>query len=630
MNLLDLYIEALEIQNRHQQNEMETIAHLPVGDRVTRGYAIRNASVSIYFYPTPPNYRCSTPPEGMGYIQKVNVHCGNNLSKFRVGSSVQLSHGDHSFRMEVVQDSGMDFILQPNPWEVENCLMEIQDYPTFNWNVDYIETDITYKMLMATAHWMELSEMQSTTTRVEDILLGKASIASSDNEVPPFPDLNDSQNTAVSQALGCRNFCLIQGPPGTGKTYTIGRIGALLIEKGYKVIVSGPTHTAINHCLNTIAEEVNDCGKVVKVGEHYQADELADEHKISRRKRLSKDQYNSDRILNQQGIAIGATPYTLCEPATTRMAGWEFDYAIVDEAAQLSIPMAIVLMMRCRRIIWVGDPEQLCPIQPANTGNWILEKSIFQHLALLYPSRVTLLSCSYRLCEELLSIPNQLFYGNKLHSKVPQIKPYTDFYYHTHHQGPLKAPAAGILMLHDEFDGMGHSPYEAYIISEWVSELLNNGIPLNHIGILTPYRAQVREIKRTLWEQGIVNENLMDQLFVDTVERLQGQERDYIFYSLANPNPIEDTANITEKPAIEDMERLAFFYSANRLNVALTRGRIKWIMMANQRVFDLAQELQNHESLSSEIRRGMASFASLRRIATLWQEVSLNNIDVWR
>src|SRR5690606_15889741 len=109
-----------------------------------------------------------------------------------------------------------------------------------------------------------------------------------------------------------------------------------------------------------------------------------------------------------------------------------------------------------------------------------------------------------------------------------------------------------ILYLHKEFDSKGRSPYEANIVAEIVKDLKSNGVEFKNIGILTPYRAQVREIKKALDKViGGIDTEETESLFIDTVDRIQGQERDYIIYSMSNSNPLESKL------------RLDFFYSPN-------------------------------------------------------------------
>jgi superfamily I DNA and/or RNA helicase len=108
---------------------------------------------------------------------------------------------------------------------------------------------------------------------------------------------------------------------------------------------------------------------------------------------------------------------------------------------------------------------------------------------------------------------------------------------------------------------------------------VTSGVDYKDIGIMTPYRAHVREIKKALYRV-IKNINTEDpeSIFIDTVDRMQGQERDYILYSMANSHPLESK------------RRLDFFYSPNRLNVAITRGIKKCIVIANYKVFDIIDE----------------------------------------
>jgi hypothetical protein len=59
-----------------------------------------------------------------------------------------------------------------------------------------------------------------------------------------------------------------------------------LVDEGKKVFITGPTHTAINNCLNSISKEISDRTKVVKIGEKYQASEISNNPYILRKSRL--------------------------------------------------------------------------------------------------------------------------------------------------------------------------------------------------------------------------------------------------------------------------------------------------------------------------------------------------------
>ena len=130
---------------------------------------------------------------------------------------------------------------------------------------------------------------------------------------------------------------------------------------------------------------------------------------------------------------------------------------------------------------------------------------------------------------------------------------------------------------------------------------------------MSPYRAQVREIKKEV--KKVLPKSIskpFDILLVDTVDGMQGQERNYIIYSLANSHPLES------------MRRLDFFYSPNRLNVAITRAIKKCFVIANYKVFDIIDdELKDHEEYQ-EIKDSLDVF---KRYKALVSKVELNQTN---
>ena len=93
---------------------------------------------------------------------------------------------------------------------------------------------------------------------------------------------------------------------------------------------------------------------------------------------------------------------------------------------------------------------------------------------------------------------------------------------------------------------------------------------------------------------------------------MQGQEKNYIIYSLANSHPLES------------MRRLDFFYSPNRLNVAITRAIKKCIVIANYKVFEIIdEELKDHRDYES-IKDSLEVF---KRYFTLSTKIEINNLE---
>lgn len=574
MSLLNDFRQAIAIQQKKEDEGYEEQIRLPLDERVAKGITMTHLRVEFDFYDYAPNNWCPYIPDPQKFIRSAKIYCQNNISKFREGGHVILSNATKSFKMEIMEDTISNFIIAPNDFDVKFCYIDSENYNPNNWEINIVKTDLTLKLLTATAGNLEYDSQRLA--KIEKLLGGSLDNRSLSSF--QYSGLNPSQNRAIEKAINSQNFHLIQGPPGTGKTKTIAHIAKILVESGKKVFVTGPTHTAINNSLNAISTEIKEASKVVKIGEKYQAAEILGNEFVSRKTRLPLGTYNYSNDFSKSGIVIGGTPFCMCYPASKRLDQWEFDVALIDEAAQMSIPLAVAVMSKTDKFIFVGDHKQLDPIIPSGTGLSMFTESIFSRLVRLYPNNMSLLTISYRLSEHLIRIPNNLFYNNQLTSGVQNGTSHGylssgNFSEVLNHADPK------VLYLHREFDSQGRSPYEAKIVAELVSDLVSNGIELKDIGILTPYRAQVREIKKALNDTiGGIDTEETELLIIDTVDRLQGQERNFIIYSMSNSHPLESKV------------RLEFFYSPNRLNVAITRGIKRCIVIANYKVFDIIDE----------------------------------------
>jgi len=604
MNVLNEFKNAIEIERIKNIEDFEEQMKQPLDERIAKGVTMSNLKVEFDFFDGLPNQWCSFLQGSQKYILSAKIFYDNNISKFKEGNSVLLSNGIHKFEMDIEEDSTENFILKPNNFNVKDCYIDSNNYPKNNWEINIVHTDIGPRLLLIAAQI--LNDNNSVLQKIDTFLNGKTK-NSFDSYLQKVDYLNDSQNSAYLKAINASDFCIIQGPPGTGKTETIGNITKQLVDSGLKVFVSAPTHTAINNCLNAISSKIKDSAKVIKIGEKAQNKEIQENNFITKKSRFTY--YNAN--YNSKGIAIGATAYSLCYPASKRLDGWNFDVAIIDEASQLSIPLSIAVMCRTSKYIFVGDHKQLDPIIPKNSNNEMFSESIFCRLARIYPNEINLLKISYRLNESLIKIPNTLFYKNLLHSDSSTKQ--DDTQYQGNHHTQILNNDSHTLVLHNVFDAQGRSPFEAKLVAELVSDLSRNGVNLKDIGIMSPYRAQVREIKKEI-KKNLRNStsNPLDTLFVDTVDSMQGQERNYIIYSMSNSHPLES------------MRRLDFFYSPNRLNVAITRAIKKCIVIANYKIFDIKdEELQNHNEYQ-DIKDSLDVFKKYHSLST---KVEINETD---
>lgn len=608
MDVLKEFQAAIEIEFAKNLQDFESQQELPLDERVAKGVTMTNLRVEIEFYNGIPNQWCHPLPVSHKYISSVKIFCDNNISKFKEGNPVRLSNGNRYFIMEVEEDSNENFILKPNDFNVSSCYIEHATFPKNNWEINTEKVDIGTKLLLTAAEVLKNNE--ATLQKIENFLNGKTM-----NTYQAFSQkveyLNDSQNTAYLKAINASDFCLIQGPPGTGKTETIGNIVKHLVDSGLKVFVTAPTHTAINNCLNAVASIIMDSTKVIKIGEKASNKEVQVNPYIAKKSRVTYPSYINNVNYSQKGIAIGSTAYSLCYPGSKKLDGWKFDVCIIDEAAQLSIPLSIAAMCRTGKYIFVGDHKQLDPIIPKGSDNEMFAESIFSRLARIYSNEINLLNTSFRLNKSLISIPNTLFYDNLLQSAVTTLEDNNS--YQCNHHADILNSEPHKLILHNVFDGNQRSNHEAKLVAELVAELLQNGINIKDIGIISPYRAQVREIKKEV--EKVLPKSLFkpfDTMLVDTVDGMQGQERNYIIYSLANSHPLES------------MRRLDFFYSPNRLNVAITRAIKKCFVIANYKVFDIIDHELKEQKEYEEIKESLNIFKRYKAMAS---KVEINQID---
>lgn len=604
MSILSDFREAIEIQQRKEDEDYDEQIKLPLDERVAKGVTMTNLRVVFKFYEDVPNQWCPRLKHPYKYIRSAKVYCPNNISKFREGAQVILSNGSVSFKMDIRTDTIEEFVLAPNDFDVKRTYIDSENYNENNWEINVVKSSLTLKLLSATAGHLEYDNVRLN--KIEQLFAGKLDNAKSASF--SYSRLNSSQNTAIERAINSSNFHVIQGPPGTGKTKTIAHIAKILVEQGKKVFITAFTHTAINNCLNAISDEVKDAKKVVKIGEKHAATEILDNDYITRKTRLPLDKYAFTRDVSQDGIIIGGTTYCMCYPASKRLNDWEFDVAIIDEAAQMSIPLAVSVMSHSDKTLFIGDHKQLDPIMPSGTGSSMFSESVFRRLVRLYPNDQSLLNISYRLNKQLIRIPNELFYENQLVSDASLIN-HSDYVSSENYSAALNHKDSKVLYLHKEFDSQGRSPYEANIVAGMVSDLLAHGVYLKDIGLMTPYRAQVREIKKALNRViGGIDTEETEALFIDTVDRMQGQERDYIIYSMSNSHPLESK------------RRLDFFYSPNRLNVAITRAIKRCIVIANYKVFDIIDEELADMADYSDLKPSLDIFKEYYKLSSKIEE----------
>ncbi len=556
-NLINRLNQAIDIEYDSKNAEVDEIKNLPLEERVMKGDTISN--IKAEFFPI------SNTASGI-IFKKVTVRCKDNLSKFREGSPIVLHGHGHSFALDVLADNGNTMVLLSG-YHVYSLPINLRE--SEGWELDIAKVDIRHIIKKSTAI---LSYNHEKKEYISGIFSGQilpkfSSIRLEEaTQLVENTGLNAIQKRAFVQAYSTENYYLIQGPPGSGKTWLLAHLAIAFAKEGNKVLITAPTHTAINNALQKTSS-LSQYQHIIKVGKSNQKENL--NYNGSTAKNVA-DFRNSGYNNTSRGVIVGATCYS---PHTRKLEFMDWDIVIVDEAGQLSVPLAVAGMVKGKKFIFIGDHKQLPPIISANQKDPIFSKSVFELLFQHAPG--IMLDVTYRMNHAINRFPSKQFYKGELHPHpdnenwvldVPQI-----FNKHNEILDPLKPE---VLFSHFHQSQNTRSEFEATLCAELVEELLNNGISPDEIAVITPFRAQVRRINNALAIK-IRNIDQGGNVFVDVIERMQGQERDVIIFSMATSNPIQAK------------QRAEFFFNPNRLNVAITRARKKRIVIASKELFGL-------------------------------------------
>jgi DNA replication ATP-dependent helicase Dna2 len=490
--------------------------------------------------------------------------CATNDSRFREGDLVVLHHGNPWDEMaqhcELQYDGETDleaslirgneyfFSQQPDGW--------IMDQDWFDSSPFYLSAlDTVADSQLGRSIILPLIQ-GSLTPKIDFARYERA------REMLNDTGLNESQVEAVAMSYATDLLHLIQGPPGTGKTLMLAHLAHLLVEDGRRVFVTALTHRAIHNALDKI-RQVDEDIPVCKIGE----ERLAGDLQVPNYDRFSSSRFGE---ING-GYVIGATPFAL---QTSRLANVEFDVVLFDEASQITLPLAIMGMLAGGKYIFIGDENQLPPVV-AFSAEEAAQTSIFAYLA--GRGNETMLNITYRLNNILTDWPNRTFYRNELRSSdeaatrrlnlSPEATPW-DFVL------APESPAVFLDLCHQ--NTTVRSRIEAEVVVELILSLLIREVLPEEIGVVVPYRAQSRLI-RSLLRRNLMDDEIIGKLVVDTVERMQGQEREVVLVSFATASP-KFAAQVAD-----------FLFQSQRLNVTVTRPRTKLILVGSHHMLNADQ-----------------------------------------
>jgi DNA replication ATP-dependent helicase Dna2 len=374
--------------------------------------------------------------------------------------------------------------------------------------------------------------------------------------------LNSAQVEAGAAAIATESLALVQGPPGTGKTKLLAEVVAALCSRKCRIALCAFTHNAVDNALLAIRKVAPEL-ELVKVGGNSggSSEARAD---LSRAGVRLVDAKRA--MLPAESVVVAGT----CYQFPKLQEDTAFHYTVFDEAGQLPIPHALPAMLRSKRWLFFGDHRQLPPVVTSEHRDREAADSIFAHLHRRYGGH--LLDTTYRMNEGVCRLVSETYYDGLLHAAPSSIDRRLPFVPGGRLDEVLDPAHSVVWVRVDHRQPGSRSHEEAHAVADVVADLVRqHGVPTREIAVIAPFRAQVQLLRAALDQKELQNRA---ELVVDTVERIQGQEREAVVVSLTAGDPDEARG------------RSAFHLNENRLNVALSRARTKVVLVASAHSFE--------------------------------------------
>lgn len=516
--------------------EEARLAALPLAERVRLGAALDGL-------------RARPLPDGT-----LRLDVSLNASRFKVGDSLTLRRGAEHVELRMLAEA-RDHLVMGAPY---GRLRSTAEGP--GWVLEPTPVDLADMTLGALGR-LDAPRLAR--------MLAFADGAPRRSEPRPPRDasgLSARQSEALALALGSPDPVLVQGPPGTGKTYLLARLVRELLMDGQRVLLSAFTHHAVHNALRAVLA-LDPRAPACKLGHPSIAAELPDAVE-----RLADRRALAGRLERRGAVLVGATTHAALLTLDDRRGEGtpDFDVIVLDEASQASLPTGIGALCRARRAVLFGDHRQMPPVVQGHYADGRLSRSVFEGMWRGRPG--VMLDVTHRMNAALCDYPSRTWYGGELHPS-PAARDRRLAFTPDGPDDPLDPDVPEAIVPRPPGEGGDQrSPTEARIIAQFVARLVQGGVAASQIAVVTPYRVQVRAIRDALARLPTAGAlaAVFDAVTVDTVERIQGQERDVVFLSF-----------VKDVDAPEDAATRVF--TPERLNVALTRARVKRVLVGDPR-----------------------------------------------
>ena len=385
------------------------------------------------------------------------------------------------------------------------------------------------------------------------------------------------------------SLIFIQGPPGTGKTFLMSRVAVILLSMGFKIGVTSNSHKAILNILYRIESFAKE-QQVFFRGAKKSSKENTSQHFSNKEttESLIEDLFKVDDLINGDYQLLAGTAWFFANEKLDQT----IDYLIVEEAGQMALATAIAAGTSAKSLILLGDQNQLeQPVQGVHPNNaglsvvnyYLTETKNSDDIHTVVPSdKGIFLNKTYRLHPSICDFVSEAFYESKL---VPSVSNLESEIIWSKNNG-LNLKRNGIQLLLTSHNSCSKSSeVEAKKVCEIFETLLDGSfykskegkkkIDCDDILVVAPYNMQVELLKSLLPEGSKVG----------TIDKFQGQEARVVLVSM------------TTSSAEEIGKDVAFLFSKNRLNVAITRAKTLVVVLFNDKLLEFPCKTQEQVHL---------------------------------
>lgn len=432
----------------------------------------------------------------------------------------------------------------------------------------------------------------------KDLIFGNVAPGFIQQTIENIDGLNSNQMEIVQKALSSDDYFLIQGPPGTGKTNVLIKtiVQQILTSSSEILLITAYTNRAVDE-LSYALSSISETADFVRIGSKDASDDYERHLPKIIEKYGMKEAYN--RLLNAR-IIISTVASVMTNREIFDLK--KFDTLIVDEASQILEPQLVGLISRCKRFMLIGDEKQLPPVVVQNNAGKKCNSELLNSIGLLnfsdslferlirtcqlngYNDGYGQLEYQARMHVEIQDFPNRYFYKNTLkHAFEKQTANISNFNSDGNNELE-KMLSAGRMLFIDCPVGKGKASKTEAETTIKIINFISEKIQLTNetIGIISPFRMQCFEIYKRM------NESQKQLITVDTVERFQGSQRDFIILSMSVNNK-----ELLERAVSED----SAMTTDRKLNVAITRAKSHFILLGNSYILSQSKyynSLINH------------------------------------